>query len=71
MADEDVVLLRDAARVHTVSRTVRDALAALAARPLSENAAAQMRAALDDTDAARASLDRIRAEATSDPEERY
>jgi hypothetical protein len=71
MAEEDVVLLRDAARVHTVSRTVRDALAVLAARPLSEDAAAQMRAALDDTDAARASLDRLRAEADNGHEEMY
>lgn len=54
-----------------VSETVRDDLAALAARPLSENAAAHMRAALDDSDSARASLVRIRAEATNSHEERY
>lgn len=61
MADDDVTLMRDAARVHKVKRTVRDALAALASRPLSESAAGQMHAALVDQAAARESLNRLRA----------
>lgn len=70
MRDDDVALIRDAARVHRVHRTVRDAVAALASRPLSEAAATQMRAALADINAARRSLDRLAAVSDS-PEERY
>lgn len=72
MAEETVALLLDAARVHRVRKSVRDALAGLAARPLSEDTAAEMRAALADADAARQSLDRLRAAAYgSMPEENY
>lgn len=62
MADnEDVQVLRDAARVHAVSGEVREAVAALAVRPLDEAAAVRLRQVLaGDHAAARASLSRLR-----------
>lgn len=69
-AEDDVALLIDAARVHKVSLRVRNALAELAVRPLSESAADQMRAALSGAASARGSLDRLR-ESSAQSEERY
>lgn len=59
--NEDVQMLRDAAKVHAVSGEVREAVAALAVRPLDEAAAGRMRQLLaGDHAAARASLNRLR-----------
>ena len=59
--DDDVQMLRDAAKVHAVSRDVHEAVAALAVRPLDEQAAVRMREVLGgDHSAARDSLKRLR-----------
>lgn len=68
--NEDVQMLRDAAKVHAVSGEVREAVAALAVRPLDESAAVRMRELLaGDHEAARASLSRLRLVDTSEVED--
>ena len=59
--DDDAKLLRDAAKVHAVSRDVHEAVAALAVRPLDEEAAVRMREVLGgDHSKERESLKRLR-----------
>lgn len=64
--DDDVQRLRDAATVHSVSRDVHEAVAALAVRPLDEQAAVRMREVLaGGHSAARDSLKRLNARSES------